>query len=602
MGVIYKLGPEIKDFILEEKKANPQLSCRGIASLVENKFQLKISKSSINYIIKEAGLSLPIGRRRKKRRRRAAVTIPPTIEIALALPAPAQAEEPVTSVSEQPAQVKLAELVKPTDKNRDSDHFFCVDLPEKMVAVPIFSAEIPLELPSERECAGAILLKAADYLMGGSSYIAEAIKRLLNTQEPDLLAKTESLIYRPLFEMPKEAQNHKPEGSGLASDSQSQEISGLWNLIGKKFSSEGISSYLNGLQSVKIIALEILQIISQALQEIHCLKVKYSDGSGFYLDGQMHTVWSTPNIPFDFSTTPHKIKSYIAQHFQKDEPLVLFTAPGYDIPTKEFFEFILSLESQEKEITSLTLCGNKLEELETIKIGPAKQRFFALGFWPWQFGQYRAVRTKEDFRIFHAETLQKDLYIAESEVELLQPNINKRLTLRGCVLKSKPEEKTRLIILTNLSPAQANLEELASLYLNYWPNLEECFQDFSRKIELFTYTASARRFFSRDALDLKTETAPDIKGLLHYYLMALNYYVMWHFLPFGYEDQSFSTINERFYSLKVRIKEENDHILIAFQPPSDYPYLNDLAYACRRVNEREILTPQGKRLWLNPEL
>lgn len=583
MGIVYKLKPEVKEFILEQKKNNPILSCRGIASLLENKFQLKVSKSSINYIIKEAGLSLPIGRRRKKRRRPAAVTILPTIEIALALPAPVQAEEPVTPIEEAPPTIPTQAPLEIGYHRQPSDACGVLSLTGQAT-----SAEIPIELPSERECTGAILLKAADYLIGGSSYIAEAIKRLLNTQEPDLLAKTESLIYRPLFEMPDGA--------------QSQGISDLWNLIGKKFSSEGISSYLNELRAVKIIAMEILQIISRALQEIHCLKVKYSDGSGLYLDGQMHTVWSVPHIPFDFSTTLYKIKSYIAEHFQKDEPLVFFTAPGYDVPTKEFFEFILSLESKEKEIASLTLCGNKLEELETIKIGPAKQRFFALGFWPWQFGQYRAVKTKEDFRLFHAETLKKDLYIAESEVELLQPNINKRLTLRGCALKSKPEEKTRLIILTNLSPEKTNLEELASLYLNYWPNLEECFQDFSRKIELFTYTASAQRFFSTDALELKTETAPDIKGLLHYYLMALNYYVMWHFLPFGYEDQHFSMLNERFYSLKAMLKEEKEHILVAFQPPSDYPYLKDLAYACRRVNEREILTPQGKRLWLNPEL
>jgi hypothetical protein len=235
-----------------------------------------------------------------------------------------------------------------------------------------------------------------------------------------------------------------------------------------------------------------------------------------------------------------------------------------------------------------------------VKVWPIKKRFFILGLWPWQFGQYRTVRIKEDFKKFRFEILKKDFYIAETEVELLQPTINRRLTLRGCALKSKLEDKIRLIILTNLPPEKSSLEELSSLYLNHWPNLEECFQDFSRKIELFTYTASARRFFFADTLNLKPETAPDIKGLLHYYLMALDFYVMWHFLPFGYEDQYFSTINERFYSLKAKLKEEKDRIFVAFQPPSDYPFLKDLAYACYRVNEREILTSQGKRLWLTP--
>jgi hypothetical protein len=575
MGVIYKLKTEVKNFILEQKKNQPVLSCRQIAALAQEKFQIKVSKSGVNSLIKEAGLSLPVGRRRKKRRQPATVTILPTIEFAPALPAPAPIEIP-KQLEEKAGfltpQAQGKEPVKPAEQAPAT------------ILTATTSAEIPIELPPERECTGAILLKAADYLIGGSSYITEAIKRHLNTtQEPDLLAKTESLIYWPLFQMPKET--------------ESQEISGLWNLIGKKFSLEAISSYLNELQATKIIAMEILQIICRALQEIHCLKVKYSDGSELYLDGQIHTIWSTPYIPFDFSTTLYKIKSYIAGHFQKDEPLVFFTAPGYDIPTKEFFEFILSLESREKEIVSLTLCGNKLEEIEVIKIGPAKRRFFALGFWPWQFGHYREVRIKKNFKLFHSETLKKDLYIAETEVELLQPNIDKRLTLRGCALKSKPEEKIRLIILTNLPSDKTSLEELSNLYFNYWPNLEECFQDFSRKIELFTYTATARRFFFTDALDLKTEVTPDIKGLFHYYLMALDFYVTWHFLPFGYEGQSFSTMKERFYSLRAMLKEEKEHILVTFQPPSGYPYLEDLAYACRRVNEREIVLADGRRLW-----
>ena len=52
MGVIYKLKPEVKDFILEQKKLNPAVGCRSLTSLVESKFHIKLSKSSINAIIK----------------------------------------------------------------------------------------------------------------------------------------------------------------------------------------------------------------------------------------------------------------------------------------------------------------------------------------------------------------------------------------------------------------------------------------------------------------------------------------------------------------------------------------------------------------------
>ena len=553
MGVIYKLKPEIREFILEQKKANPQLSCRGIASLVENKFQTKVSKSSINSVIKEAGLSMPTGRRLKKRRRKLILPMQPSIEFKPETPVEIEAKKPVEPVVEEP------------------------------VAMPVEAqVDIHVETPSETQCTGAILLKAADYLMGGSYYITEAIRNRLNKQEGELLAKTESLIYHSLFETPKEAEN--------------QELFSLWNLIGKKFSSEIISLYLNELQSVKIIALDILQIISRALQEVHCVKVDYLDGDASYLDGQMYTIWSTPNIPYDFSSTTYSIKSYMNKYFYKDGPFVLFTAPGYDTPTKEFFNFILSLDSTEKGITNLTLYDNKLEKLEVIPLEEHKRRFFIFGLWPWQFGGYRKVNKIEEFKPFYFETLRKDFYIAETEIELLQPVTKQSVTLRGCALKTSLAEKMRLIILSNLTNDAAKLEELANIYLTHWPNLEEGFQDFSRKIELFTYTPTSQRFFAADNL-LNKEPDPDINGLFYYYLMALDFYVMWHFLPFGYEDKDFSTIKERFYTLKAGLKKEKDYILLTFQPPPEYPYLKDLEYACRRVNEREIFNYEGKRLW-----
>ena len=54
MGVIYKIKPEVKNWIIEKKRTAPALSCRGLVSLFENEFNLKISKSSINYIIKNS--------------------------------------------------------------------------------------------------------------------------------------------------------------------------------------------------------------------------------------------------------------------------------------------------------------------------------------------------------------------------------------------------------------------------------------------------------------------------------------------------------------------------------------------------------------------
>jgi len=60
----YKLKDEIKQFILEKKKIDPKFSCRKIVSLIKDHFNIDLSKSTINAIIKENSLSNKVGRPR----------------------------------------------------------------------------------------------------------------------------------------------------------------------------------------------------------------------------------------------------------------------------------------------------------------------------------------------------------------------------------------------------------------------------------------------------------------------------------------------------------------------------------------------------------
>jgi len=274
-------------------------------------------------------------------------------------------------------------------------------------------------------------------------------------------------------------------------------------------------------------------------------------------------------------------------------------APGYDLPTKEFFDFIHGLEAKNKWLLSLILFGNRFEEIEVIRFERPKKRNFIFGLWPWQFAEYRQVKTLGEFRPFRFSALNKDFYLADVEIELMQPNINEGVTLRGCALKTNLSEKARLIILSDLPAEKGKPEEIAATYLNCWPNLEEAFQDYSRKVELFTYTASSQRFFSTENLFLNREAAADISSVFSQYPKTLDLYVRWYFLPLGYEDMDFPTIKERFYDLKAVLKKQENSLLVTFQPPGGYPFLKDLEYACRRVNEKKVIFAEGLRLWLS---
>lgn len=63
MGVVYKLKQEVIDFIILKKKEAPSVSCRKLVDIIKTNFNLDVSKSSVNLVIKEYALSSPVGRR-----------------------------------------------------------------------------------------------------------------------------------------------------------------------------------------------------------------------------------------------------------------------------------------------------------------------------------------------------------------------------------------------------------------------------------------------------------------------------------------------------------------------------------------------------------
>ena len=64
MGMKYKISEKIKVFILSQKESCSSLSCRKLAALTSVKFKVPVSKSAVNKVIKQAGLSAPVGRRK----------------------------------------------------------------------------------------------------------------------------------------------------------------------------------------------------------------------------------------------------------------------------------------------------------------------------------------------------------------------------------------------------------------------------------------------------------------------------------------------------------------------------------------------------------
>ena len=238
-----------------------------------------------------------------------------------------------------------------------------------------------------------------------------------------------------------------------------------------------------------------------------------------------------------------------------------------------------------------------MEEIERLSLNNKGKYSLIFGLWPWQFTNSRKVKKIGNFELRHIEGIDRDLYLAEIEIDLLQVSLNQSISLKGCAIKTTPTEKIRLVVLSNPEKSMS-LEELAGAYLIRWPNFEEAFLDFSRKIEVFAYVSNAQKFFSKDSFGLDVEaSALELDGIFTKYIKILDAYLRWHFFPLSYTEKDLAFTSKHFYKMPVNLIASFDKIKAKIQVEQRYEFLKDLEYLLRRLNERQISLANGRQIY-----
>jgi hypothetical protein len=608
MGIVHKLKPELRDFILEQKKSTPSLGCRSIAALINEKLGVKVSKSSINALLKESGLSSPIGRRVKKKRQNSeilgerlkfalrgpSVSLPePRVE---ALPEAKPKEEikieaaPEAKLKEEP-RVEALPAIQPTEEiklTQDNLHQPSVENTEaknitariqeedrEVVAQPVAST-VPLQ-EQETGCTGVIFLKALDYLLGASPRINELLCMKTGNEPRKSLALTEAALLRPLF-------------------STDDDLSCLSSLIGMQLTEDKLQVYLSQIEQARMLEPDLARVISDIFTQARGAKMHFSDGNTVYIDSQLCTIWFSPHIPYDFSNAVSCLKSSLTGCFNEGKPLVLLSAPGYDEPSVELLHLLLNMGGANNCLESLVLYGNDLEKLESVYAASGKRYPLIFGLWPWQYSSCRKINKIGDYALIHIELLGRDVYAASIDMDLSWPSVNRSINLRGCVLKDDLKDKARLAILS-IGGEFGDINELTALYLSHWPDPEDAFRDFSRKVELFTYAGSSQRPFSMESARGNENGAGAEENIFARYIKTLDAYFRWYFLPFPYQDSDFTITSERFYELEVKLLSGSEKITVRILPPEGYAFMQDLDYLIRRLNERRIKADNKRFFW-----
>lgn len=605
MGVTYKLKDEVVNFIVEQKRVNPSLSCRGLVQIVQEKFQIHVSKSSVNQIFKSFQLSSPVGRRTKKERKLKKFKIPNpplllTQQEELPVIIPPQEEPPaVVPPWEEPAVIIPPQEEPPVIAPQ-------VEKEPEPIEVKVEPSPVPFSLkvnftPSEPliDGMGCFFLKAAERQVSASSILGGVLgKHTSAFLGADISNVSETLLYLHAFGIKRLEEINQYQGQGL------WEINNLKHKIDTALLRKAVDS----VQSLKSFSIGISNEYGQAFSEISYIKITLSDMTELFVDAQLKTLWISHSVHCVLNNPLNKILKYLSTNLISNlEPLVMMSVPGYKNIGKQFYDFLLAFENVSgKTISKIAILDSFAEEIASFSVIPSKKRSFVVGTWPWQeeFKQF----LREDIKgtqNFYCAPLEKTIFYSDFKTQFAHSPQTGRIKLRVHLLRESADSEPFLGILANIPDDVMTSEEVILTYLKHWPNVKEGYDGLMALTEKIPYgTADLVPPANKVPLLEGTGFYQISSGNLNvwqsiqFLLSALNQYGQRHFFPFSCRRHNFEAMREHFFNLPGRIKRDQNSWEVTLTIPLNYSHHDELVFAVRRLNESDIRGPGGVKLTL----
>ncbi len=255
----YKLKREIEQFIINQKQQNPGLSCRGLIPLVSGHFQINLSKSLINKVLKQNSLSSPVGRRREQPQKvsiqpieaqaianedHAEIVSQPVVTQAATEQKPIEMIQPLLTVQEVPEQ-------KPVDSNsrQDAAQEIIDKKPVGIISQQAGAQEVKEKSPALKE------LDAARILKGGGCFFLKAAELKLS-----LFTHLANSLASSLSDISRESLHDALEASVFGAIFKEQCDLNLF--LGKEIQPEILDQYKYQLEQVS--AMDIHNVLIQA--------------------------------------------------------------------------------------------------------------------------------------------------------------------------------------------------------------------------------------------------------------------------------------------------------------------------------------------------
>jgi len=567
MGVIYKFKWEVIDFILRQKGENPDLSCRRLAQMVNQQFQMRVSKSSVNTILKNAQLSSPVGRRSLGEKKEPF--------------APSQMQEEVApkpiihaEILPFPSAKKARRVVKKVSSKTD-DHVSSV-----------ISREIStMALPHDGM--GCIFLKAVEWGLSPTPILGELLKDYVKGFSlEDIDAASEVLLYL--------------NGFGLhdVDDLAQYQGTGLWKLnqLSSHFDYRIVTRFYKSLHNFDELGLRMAMEIDQLFTQVKALKIFCEDGQEIFLDAGFFRI---NNVQSDktYYLQGNVLSNLTEQVISNRRPTLIKYAPGQTALSKEFHDFVACYENRAgKKIIGVSIIDAEGQELSKFASIPEQKRYFVIGLWPWQ----------KEFDMFlghRVEKTQKELLhpLSQQKITLLEiePGIVEDLTrhlspaIRGCLINGGIGGNPIVTLLTNIPASQMSTEAVARSYLLRWPSIGQKEQNSPLKAlkeNISTHSYS----YGYDSY------ATGFGEQIAFLLRRLEQTCYHQFFSHWMGDRNDTTVEiSIYYKLSGYWQDQKDYFLVTLISSSlSSAERKTLEYAIMRLNESNVRDPSGRQVFV----
>ena len=487
MGVVYKLKKELIDYIVDQKRQNPRLSCRALVDVVKERFNLEVSKSAINALLKEAQLSSPIGRRPKADKKAAKFKLPDfrkkqlfeERQNLLSDEGDSQREPHEDKKKKSIQEEKMSKQEATFEKDRpgvsldkkekkktlkETESFVSLDLEEgeiESLSQRDFSGQgRSLELGPLCDGMGCFFLKAAEWELCGAPLLGKALAPLAKGYLlKDVNPASEVLLFAKAFGLTRQEDFEAYGGQGL------------WalNNIKGKIESDFLQKIMLSVEDPGMLSLRISADFPQLVAQACCFKVRLEDGGQFYVDGRFKTLGAEPHLEGEQVAVNKCLFEISETLIANTRPFVIRQIPGQEAFSKPFFDMLGAFEkAQRMGLSEVSVLDSQGQEMASFSLIPNKKRtFIAGGALSQKEGRMLAEKSPELVKICYLSPLDREILFSEMKARLTVRE--KACPMRVALIRDKDSRKPTEVILTNISEHEMPIEKVLSLYFARWP-------------------------------------------------------------------------------------------------------------------------------------